>query len=485
MALAGSLRRGAPAQLWRLGEARRGFLGFLGSSAPSAPPMTEPLADVPAPVPAALEAAAPGTQVTTLASGVRIASEATWGPTATLGAYVDAGSIYETDANAGVSHLLEQMAFKGSANRSFFRIVREIEAMGGNVLASASREQMAYNIDCVRSSVPEALELLLDCVVNPKFTAWDLAAQKKKIKSELLQISEQPGTVLLEGMHYAAYQGGLGRPLLLSPEGLARLTTDDLDAFVAENYSGPRLVVAGSGVEHSELVSLAQDMLSGVPAGPPPPSMPSKYLGGDFRQFAAGPQTTVMLGFEFAGGWKDVKGSVAVTVLQYLLGGGASFSSGGPGKGMHSRLYTRVLNNCPWIHNCMAISSLYADTGIVGISVSGDSGRAEEMTTLMVKELQALASDVPAEQLERAKRAAVSMVLMNLESKAVVCEDIGRQVLTYGHRKDVAQFISDIKAVTPADIQGLLGKLMKTPVTLASHGNIAAVPRYDAVSKMF
>jgi len=447
--------------------------------------MTEPLADVPAPAPVPLEAGPPGTEITTLASGVRVASESTWGPTATLGAFIDAGSIYESDSNAGVSHLLEQMSFKGTANRSFFRIVREIESMGGNVLASSSREQMSYNIDCVRSNTPEALELLLDSVVNPKFTAWDLAAQKKKIKSELLQISEQPGTILLEGMHYAAYHGGLGRPLLLSPDGLARLTTDDLEAFVAENFTGPRIVVAGSGVEHSELVSLAQDMLAGVPAGPPAPKMPSKYLGGDFRQFSASPQTTVMLGFEFAGGWKDVKGSVGVTVLQYLLGGGASFSSGGPGKGMHSRLYTRVLNKCPWISNCMAISSLYSETGIVGISCSGESFKAEEMTTVMVNELQALSTAVPAAELERAKRAAVSMVLMNLESKAVVCEDIGRQVLTYGHRKDVSQFVADIKAVTAADIQALVGKLMKTPVTLASHGNIAAVPRYDAVSKMF
>jgi processing peptidase subunit alpha len=101
------------------------------------------------------------------------------------------------------------------------------------------------------------------------------------------------------------------------------------------------------------------------------------------------------------------QGSVGVTVLQYLLGGGASFSSGGPGKGMHSRLYTRVLNKCPWISNCMAISSLYSETGIVGISCSGESFKAEEMTTVMVNELQALSTAVPAAELERAKRAAV------------------------------------------------------------------------------
>ena len=66
-----------------------------------------------------------------------------------------------------------------------------------------------------------------------------------------------------------------------------------------------------------------------------------------------------MLAFEYSGGWRDVKGSVAMTVLQYLLGGGGAFSAGGPGKGMHSRLYTRVLNKYPWVHNCTAITSIY------------------------------------------------------------------------------------------------------------------------------
>eukprot|EP00951_Prasinocladus_malaysianus_P027243 scaffold243891_cov35-Prasinocladus_malaysianus.AAC.1 len=81
-----------------------------------------------------------------------------------------------------------------------------MEAIGGNVLASSSREQMGYNVDCVRSNTPEALELLLDAVLNPKFTPWDLKAQTQKIKSELVRLADDPTTTLLEGMHYAAYQ---------------------------------------------------------------------------------------------------------------------------------------------------------------------------------------------------------------------------------------------------------------------------------------
>lgn len=75
----------------------------------------------------------------------------------------------------------------------------------------------------------------------------------------------------------------------------------------------------------------------------------SEYVGGDWRQSADSPKTHVALAFEVPGGWRNEKDSYAVTVLQTLLGGGGSFSAGGPGKGMYSRLYTRVLQTHPLI----------------------------------------------------------------------------------------------------------------------------------------
>lgn len=86
-----------------------------------------------------------------------------------VGLYVDCGSKYETAASAGASHLLERAAFKATANRSAFRVQREAEAIGANLLASASREQMAYTADTLKSHLPEAVELLADAVLNPKF----------------------------------------------------------------------------------------------------------------------------------------------------------------------------------------------------------------------------------------------------------------------------------------------------------------------------
>ena len=131
---------------------------------------------------------------------------------------------------------------------------------------------------------------------------------------------------------------------------------------------------------------------------------------------------------------------------------------------------------------------------------------------------QAVAKDPPAEEVERAKMAAVSAILINLESRAVANEDIGRQILTYGHRrahalsfaavrasclcaavperatdsilpaarrKPIKEFTDLIRGVKPSDISSLVSKMVKTPLSLACLGDIAAVPRYNAVQSHF
>lgn len=66
------------------------------------------------------------------------------------------------------------MAFKSTTNRSHFRIVREVEAIGGNVGASASREQMGYTFDALKTYAPQMVELLVDCVRHPAFLDWEV-----------------------------------------------------------------------------------------------------------------------------------------------------------------------------------------------------------------------------------------------------------------------------------------------------------------------
>ncbi len=104
-------------------------------------------------------------------------------------------------------------------------------------------------------------------------------------------------------------------------------------------------------------------LISCSPPGRPTVGKPSTPLTPFYLQ------ANLLLAFEYRGGWRDVHGAVVMTVLNYLLGGGNSFSSGGPGKGMHSRLYTRVLNKYAWVHSCASFNTTFNESGMVGIQV--------------------------------------------------------------------------------------------------------------------
>ena len=357
--------------------------------------------------------------------------------------------------------------------------------MGANVLASASREQMAYSIDVPKPLVPAALEVLCDSVLHPKFEPHEVAAAKARLTADVASLADNPQAALLEAVHEVAFTGGLARPLVAPAPAVAALTPAALADYVATHYTAPRLVLAGAGVSQADLGGLAGPMLDTVRGGSIAAPPPSRYVGGDARTFAADGATHVMLAFESPGGWRDVEASVAATVLQFLLGGGGSFSAGGPGKGMHSRLYTRVLARHPWARHCTAFSSLYNETGLVGVYAAADAARSADVASVVADEIAALTSPVPAPELDRAKAAAVSSVLMNLESRAVVAEDVGRQVLTYGHRKPVAEFIATINALTPAKMAAYVKKAVASPLTVGVQGDVGAVPRYDELAAKF
>ncbi|XP_044464649.1 mitochondrial-processing peptidase subunit alpha-like [Mangifera indica] len=465
------------------------FSWLTGERSNSSPPLDFPLPGVSLP-PSLPDYVEPGkTKITTLPNGVKIASETSVSPAASIGLYVDCGSIYESPISFGATHLLERMAFKSTRNRSYLRIVREVEAIGGNVQASSSREQMGYTFDALKTYVPEMVELLIDCVRNPIFLDWEVKEQLLKVKSEISDASNNPQGLLVEAIHSAGYSGALANPLLAPESAISRLNSTILEEFVAENYTASRLVVAASGVEHEQLLSVAEPLLSDLPSVPRPQEPKSVYTGGDYRcQADSGDQRThFALAFELPGGWHKEKEAMALTVLQMLLGGGGSFSAGGPGKGMYSRLYRRVLNEYPQVQSFSAFSNIYNHTGLFGILATTGSDFVSKAIDVAVKELIAVATpgEVDQVQLDRAKQSTKSAILMNLESRMVVSEDIGRQVLTYGDRKPVDHFLKAVNDITVKDITSIAQKLLSSPLTMASYGDVINVPSYDSIGKKF
>ncbi|GMN50663.1 hypothetical protein TIFTF001_019822 [Ficus carica] len=451
-----------------------GLFGWLtGGSSRSSTPLDFPLPGVNLP-PALPDYVEPDTtKITTLPNGLKIASQASATPAASIGLYVDSGSIYETPVSFGASHLLERMAFKTTRNRSHFRVVREVEAIGGHVQASASREQMGYTYDALKTHVPEMVELLVDCVRNPVFLDWEVNEQLQKVKAEISEASKNPEALVLEAIHSAGYAGALANPLLAPQSAINRLNGTILEEFVAENYTAPRIVLAAYGVDHEELVSIAEPLLSDLPGVPRPEEPKSVYRGGDYRCQADSGSTHFALAFELPGGWHKEKEAMTLTVLQMLMGGGGSFSAGGPGKGMHSRLYVRVLNKYPQFQSISAFNNIYNNTGTFGIQASTSPDFAAKAVDIVANELIAIATpgEVDQLQLDRAKKSTKSAILMNLESRMIASEDIGRQVLTYGKRIQVDQFLKTVDEVTVKDIASTAQKLLSSPLTLASYGD--------------
>ncbi|KAF3785783.1 Mitochondrial-processing peptidase subunit alpha [Nymphaea thermarum] len=358
------------------------------------------------------------TKITTLPNGLKIASENILGPAACIGLFVDCGSIYESEWSHGVTHLLERMAFKSTKNRSHSCIVREVEAVGGNVSASASREQMGYTYDVLKSYLPQAIGLLIDCVRNPLFLENEVKEQLTKVKREIGEISNNPQNFLLEALHPVGYSGALANSLMASESAIDRLDGSIIRKFFDENYTAERMVLAASGVDHEELLTIAEPLLRDVRSGAPLEEPRSIYVGGDIRYPADCQKTHVALAFEVPGGWREESDATAVAVLQ-----GSDF---------------------------VADAVKIATEELLSVATPGEVTEAE---------------------LYRAKNATRSAVLMNLESRMIICEDIGRQILTYGNRKPVEHFLKAINELTLDGLTTIAKKIITSPLTMASWGD--------------
>jgi mitochondrial-processing peptidase subunit beta len=232
---------------------------------------------------------APSTDITTLDSGMRVASETVQGSeTATVGVWIDAGSRYETAENNGAAHFLEHLAFKGTAKRTQQQLEMEIENMGGHLNAYTSREQTVYFAKVFKSDVGKAVEILSDILLNSKMEESAIEREKDVILREMTEVNKHQEELVLDHLHATAFQGtGLGRTILGTEENIVNMHQRHLKDYVATHYTAPRMVIAGAGaVNHDELCGLAAQYFGSVPATSSLPAAamePALFTGSDYR----------------------------------------------------------------------------------------------------------------------------------------------------------------------------------------------------------
>jgi processing peptidase subunit alpha len=275
-------------------------------------------------------------------------------------------------------------------------------------------------------------------------------------------------------------------------EELQNLNPHVVKSFMHDHilHNPKELVVAGAGMGHDELVDMAKYHFGHLSQNKIPEkerTIPSTYRAGEqlLQHSSVDGFTRIALAYEL-GGWHS-DDLVPTCVLQTLLGGGNSFSAGGPGKGMYSRLYRQVLNRYFWAESAEAFTIFHAETGLFGMSGSSAPGKSGDVVRVLAEHFGMLSVDlVSDEELERARNMLKNNVLSQLESRLVLFEDMGRQVLTYGHREDTHTMCRKIDAVTKEDLRELIRRAMQQPPTLAAVGDdLSQVPSHKELCAWF
>ncbi|TPX67849.1 hypothetical protein SpCBS45565_g03426 [Spizellomyces sp. 'palustris'] len=416
------------------------------------------------------------TRITTLPNGLRIASQEAPGHFVAVGIYVDAGTRYETDRTSGCSHVLDRSSFKSTKDFTTEQLVQQLESLGGNVVAHSSREAIMYQAAVFRHDLEKMMQIYGQVVRHPLLLPQEMDDTRSTTLYEIQDLSMRPDMTLPEILHAVAFRNSdgtpstLGRPLLCPIENLEAMTPELLREYRSTWYTPDRMVVAGIGMDHQMLVDLATrefgDMSPATPdiiALQQQQTKPAHYSGGieliDAKDLPPSPNpddrplTHVYIAFEaLSMSDPDI---YALATLTSLMGGGGSFSAGGPGKGMYTRLYTQVLNRYHWVESCNMINFSYLDTGLFGIqaAVPPSPEAHEHIIPILCDQLLRMTTEIGGDELSRAKNQLKSSLLMSLESKVVELEDVGRQVMVHGKRLSVSEMCKRIEMLTAEDLK--------------------------------
>ncbi|ORX79313.1 hypothetical protein K493DRAFT_292010 [Basidiobolus meristosporus CBS 931.73] len=444
-------------------------------------------------------------EITTLGNGIRVATENTPGHFSAVGVYVDAGSRYETEETRGVSHLLDRIAFKSTANKSTEEITSELEALGGNVMCSSSRECMMYQASIFNQDLERVVSLFSEVVQNPIIDPQELDEQRQSTFYEISDIWSKPESILPELLHITAYKNNtLGNPLLCPEKNLVSMTPETIKKYLHQWYTPERIVVAAAGAPHDEVCRLAEkyfgNMKQKAPEEPSklaslfgkksPADEKAKYTGGTLmRENLELPFTNVYLGFE--GVSIHDPDVYPLATLQILMGGGSSFSAGGPGKGMYSRFYTNILNQHYWVESCQSFNHCYTDSGLFGVAASCRPEYNQHLIYFVGQELELITrtgrGGISEVEMNRAKNQLKSSLLMNLESRMIQLEDLGRQVQIRGHKVEAEEMCDLIDQVTLADLCRVANRVLKDgkgDITFVAEGNLTGLNDYKKLLKL-
>lgn len=371
------------------------------------------------------------------------------------GIFVRLGSRYESQTEAGLSHFIEHMLFKGTAARPSARLIAEaIEGVGGYSNAYTDYETTVYYAKVAASQAGTALNVLTDLVRNPLFDPKEIEKERLVIGEEINMVYDSPDDwveILIDQLLWPNHP--LGHSVAGTHQSLAGLNREALVAFYKKGYHPQNMVVAVAGAfEPTEVVAeIAARLGEWQPAerpafeAAPPPQTEARWHVED-RPIEQGHLCLALPGLP-----RTHPDRYALSVLNTILG-----------EGMSSRLFLAIREEKGLAYAVDSSLTMLHDTGCLVIYAGVDPRRAPQALQAILDELHRLANEaVPVQELDKAKEYLKGRLVLGLEDSFSWANWVAYQALLMDTIKTPEEVLQAYDRVTAADIQAIAQKIIR------------------------
>ena len=388
-------------------------------------------------------------ELTELDSGVRVVTEAVPSVrSVALGLWVRTGSRDETAAQAGVSHFLEHLLFKGTERFSAIEISERFDGLGAAVNAATGKETTHLNARLLDEHTEEVFDLLAEMLLAPTYPEVD--SEREVVLEEIAMYEDEPQDRVHDFLADAVFGSHpLGRRVLGDAEVIASIPVPDIDAYHRARYTAGNVVVSAAGhLDHERVVALAERLVQPAPpagngSGMAEPQQPAGL------SFNAKETEQYHICFGAPGIHRADERRYALAVLDSILGGSTS-----------SRLFREVREKRGLAYAIGSYSEQYTDSGLVATYVGTREDNVEEACAIIGTELGQMRSEpVSEDELGRAKEHVKGRLVLSSESTAARMSRIGRATLFDLPIYTLDEMIAKVDAVDVAAITDLATEL--------------------------
>ncbi|WKZ82706.1 MAG: pitrilysin family protein [Acidimicrobiia bacterium] len=406
-------------------------------------------------------------RLTTLPSGLRVISESMDSVrSVSVGTWVDTGSRDETPVEAGCSHFLEHLLFKGTETLSAREIAEAFDAIGARSNAFTSKEYTCYWAQLRDEDLALGLGLLSEMIQRPAFREEEIASEQHVVLEEINMNEDDPSDVAHDRFARALWDDHvLALPVLGTRESITAMGRDVIAGYWERRYHPTTTVVAAAGnLDHDELVDLVVERFGTWEGGggghllhPPESASRVDVVTRDTEQ------AHLVLGTRAF--TRADERRYAFGLLDHILGGG-----------MSSRLFREVREERGLAYAVYSFRMPYADSGAFGVYVGTTPHQTSQVLDLVREQLaKAAAEGVTLEELERAKGYMKGSMALSLEDTNSRMVRLGRHELTGVEHLTFDEIAARIDSVTLQDVHDVAAEVLSGPLVLGAVGPFDAV----------